>query len=219
MGPETAMCRSQASPGLEEKPEAVSLRPGGDPTVPTTGVWVCALSPAPLKAFLALDPAQFLQQEGPGTPLRPRAPRSLVCIFLMPAALEALPGGQQLPAAQTQAEVGHTIWRKVKEGRSVPCSLLKGLEGKQWPRVGSAWASLSALPDTCPPLPSVLQGDRGGRGRPPPQSPPRQRRNLPVSTPVPLPREEGPGSPVFLAPWAAEAWTVDPPRPWQTRSV
>lgn len=29
------MCRSQASPGLEEKPEAVSLRPGGDPTAPT----------------------------------------------------------------------------------------------------------------------------------------------------------------------------------------
>ena len=66
--------------------------------------------------------------------------------------------------AQTQAEVGRTIWRNMKEGRSGPCSLLKGLEGNQWPRVGSAWASLSALPDACPPQPSVLQGDRGGRG-------------------------------------------------------
>lgn len=41
---------------------------------PPQGLWVCALSPAPLKAFLALDLAQFLQQDGPATPPHPRAP-------------------------------------------------------------------------------------------------------------------------------------------------
>lgn len=45
---------------------------------PPQGLWVCALSLAPLKAFLALDLAQFLQQDGPATPLHPRPlpPRS-----------------------------------------------------------------------------------------------------------------------------------------------
>ena len=60
---------------------------------PPQGLWVCALSPATLKAFLVLDPAQFLQQEGPATALHPRAPCPLVCISLTPPALESLPGG------------------------------------------------------------------------------------------------------------------------------
>lgn len=41
---------------------------------PPQGLWVCALSPAPLKAFLALDPAQFLQQKGLAAALHPQAP-------------------------------------------------------------------------------------------------------------------------------------------------